>query len=401
MKKLRLISFSIICSVAIAIFYSCGTTASRALEKGQYDYAIQKCVSKLISEPSNVKHLEILQSAYAAVQIADNNEITSLLLTGNDDSWDGILSAYQRMANRSKMMQVLPSSVKSAVNFTYNAYASEINSTKQKAAEFNYQQGIALFNANTKSKYREAYNYFVKVQNYVGNTYKNGSTYLQQSRERGMTNVLYLISTNLPFDNTQLEFLYRVYPEQLNSTWVNYFLPKNLVTHVSQVDLDAYDFLITFNVTNASVSPVFADSYSNNYEKKIQDGTDYKVDANGKPVLDSAGNFIKVPKYVTLKCQVLETRLQKTATLLGEVKFQDIASASAYRNTQQVRQETIISSSTFKLIGDNRALPNDAKLKVENAANSLPPDGEIMRQCCVDASQKIRDVIYRYRGSIK
>jgi hypothetical protein len=212
---------------------------------------------------------------------------------------------------------------------------------------------------------------------------------------------LYIVSTNFPFDNTQLELLYRVYPEQLNSTWVNYFLPRNLVTDVSQIDLDAYDFLITFNIANASVSPVFADSYSNNYEKKIQDGTDYKVDANGKPVLDSAGNFIKVPKYVTLKCQVLETRLQKTAVILGEVKFQDLVFTSGYRNTQQIRQETVINSSSFKLIGDNRALPNDIRSKVESAANSLPPDGEIMRQCCVDASQKIRDVIYRHRGSIK
>jgi hypothetical protein len=305
------------------------------------------------------------------------------------------------MANRSKKMQVLPSSVKSAVNFSYNTYIVEINDTKQKAAEFNYQQGIALFNENNKSKYRQAYNYFTKVQNYVGNSYKNVSNYLQQSHERGMTNVLYLVSTNLPFDNTQLEFLYRVYPEQLNSTWVNYYLPKNLVTNVSQVNLDAYDYLITFNIGNASVSPVYADSYSNNYEKKVQDGTDYKVDANGKPILDSSGNFIKVPKYVTLKCQVLETRMQKTALILGEVKFQDLVSTSGYRNIQQIRQETIIYSSNYKLIGDNRALPNDVKAKVENATNSLPPDGEIMRQCCVDASQKIRDVIYRYRGNVK
>jgi hypothetical protein len=307
------------------------------------------------------------------------------------------------MANRSKTISILPATVKSQINFEYNTYAAEITDTKQKAADFNYKQGESFLRENDKFKARMAYEHFVKVQYYVGNNYKNLPQYLKDSHEKGLTKVLYVVNNRsvVPLDSKQLEYLYNIYPEQINSEWINYSTANRTVSKLDKVNLDPYDFLVILDISEVQFSPVFADSYSNNYTKKIENGTEYKVDGDGKPVLDSAGNFIVVKKYINAECQVLETRMSKTCNFISDLRFEDISNIGGYVSSYPLRQSTSISSSTYKLIGDNRALPADVQSKVAAAANMLPPDEEVLRQTCVDVSAKVKSEIYNNRRNIQ
>jgi hypothetical protein len=297
----------------------------------------------------------------------------------------------------------LPAKVKSHINFEYDTYSSEIASTKQKAAEFNYKQGESFLQEKDKLKARRAYEYFVKVQSYVGNNYKNLPQYLKQAHDMGLTKVLYVVNNRsiTPLDARQLEHLYNIYLEQLNSEWINYFTANRNVSKIEQVNLDNYNFLVILDISEVQFSPVFADSYVNNYSKKIENGTEYKVDQNGKPVLDSAGNFITVKKYINAECQVIETRMSKTCNVISDIRFEDISSIRGYVSSYPLKQSTSVSSSTYKLIGDNRALPADIQNKISSAANMLPPDEEVLRQTCVDVAAKVKTEIYNNKRNLQ
>ena len=69
------------------------------------------------------------------------------------------------------------------------------------------------------------------------------------------------------------------------------------------------------------------------FNKRISDGFEYVLDANGNVMKDTAGNDIKLQKFKDITCTLIETQQFKSVEIRGEVEitFHESGTADAER----------------------------------------------------------------------
>ena len=90
----------------------------------------------------------------------------------------------------------------------------------------------------------------------------------------------------------------------LNSEWVEYHF-----RHLN--DEIKYDYAVVINLLDIIVTPEESKQTDNIYKKDVENGFDYALDARGNVMRDTAGNDIKIPRYKTLQCTLIETSEHK------------------------------------------------------------------------------------------
>jgi len=179
----------------------------------------------------------------------------------------------------------------------------------------------------------------------------------------------------------------------LENEWVEY--------HFKHVDENAkYDYMVIVNLLQIMVSPDGVKDTDQIFNKKVSDGFDYVLDANGNVMKDTAGNDIKLQKFKDITCTLIETHQFKSVEIRGEV---EIFSMNPERLMQK---EPFGASNQFehfsaRAIGDVGALTEEALQKTKQEKIPFPTDVEMVLTCTETIKPAIRNAIYANRQYLK
>ena len=207
---------------------------------------------------------------------------------------------------------------------------------------------------------------------------------MQTAKEMGTNHVSFQIVNSSP------SIIHRDFEKEittvnataLNGEWVEY--------HNAAPDERKYDYSIVVKLQFIEVSPEHSREKHSDHEKEIEDGTQYVFDADGNVMKDSLGNDIKVPKYVKVKCHLVEVNQEKIATIGGTVDYLDNETKSLME-TVPVRADGVFKHTAYIIEGDQRALPKELKRKTKfgNKLRPFPTDHELL----LNASLVLKDIV--------
>jgi len=366
----------------IFILSSCNV-AQKHLDKGEYDLAVKKSVKKLQKNSRNEKQVLILEKAYPLAVKRDLEKIDFMNVEGRQDRWEAIFNIYSNMKNRQTLVEtVTPLSVEGrTIKFQHVNYDRRIVEAKEKAAMFFFNQGKEKMVKDDRIEYRNAYDYFVRATTYNPEIYQMDSL-MDVCRNLGTTYAILVGVNETPF-KLHNDFLVNLIDQQigdLNSFWVQYY---NKNSRNGNYDVNVYIVLRIADVSRGDIK-----ENTRTESAKIKDGWEYKLDESGNFATDSLGNKIKVAKYKSIFCDVVENVQYKTAHIEGVIEYED-----AYTK-QIIRSFPIAADSRFEHVfsfanGDLDALSEQTRRSLGGKPVGYPSDMDMLW----DANDILKGVI--------
>jgi len=384
--KTTLSNFSLTLFALVSLILSSGCyTAQKALDKGDFDTAIHKAEKRLKGKKTKDKHVLVLEEAYAAAFEQDLKQIDYLQKADMIANWKKVLAIYKQLDSRqTKLERYLPLYISSEyreAEFETQDFKTEIANLKNNAAEYLYRSANNLMESKSKADMREAYQIFTELKKLKPN-YKSTNQLRNQALALGKNYVLVEVETTLgvPIPSEIVRELNSFQTANLNSTWLEY--------HTRPIKNTNYDYRIEVNMNQMIVSPGLINENVYVDKRKIEDGWDYVLDNNGNVKKDSLGNDIKVKKYKEIRANILETAMNKSATVGAKVKIFS-------KQNQLLRKVPVEGNAAFAynyatVNGDLRALSSTSKKKLKNKPAPFPHDLELLMQ----AGQTLKPVIY-------
>ena len=381
---------------AALLLAGCGSTTKK-LQQGNYDAVIDKTVKKLIRKP-DAKAAADMDRAYLMANERDLERIRYLKMENNPDSYDEIFLRYNYLKERQrKVRTVTPLNIDGRnYSYEYVDYDAEMVSSKRKAADFFYDNGKNLLaNALQKSDYRDAYYQLARASEYSGGQFEQIDEMIYEARMKGISRVIVEVANRSPLQLPRQveEDLISFDTRGLGNEWVEY--------HFKHVDEDAeYDYLVMVKLLSIMVSPDEAKDTDHIFNKRVADGFEYVLDANGNVMKDTAGNDIKLQKFKDITCTLIETRQFKTVEIRGEVEIMSM------KPERLIQKEPFGASNQFehysaRSIGDPAALTEEALKKTQQEKIPFPTDVEMVMTCTETIKPAIRNAIYANRQYIQ
>lgn len=376
------------------LFSGCGSS-KRQMQTGNYHAAVEKAVRELRRNPNNKKEADNLQRAYVIANEQDNERIRMLKLESRASSYDEIYLTYKRMHDRQTLVRtVTPLSVGNrSIDFPYVDYMAEMVNAKRRAADFYNANGIELMKNKTRESYRQAYYQFIRVREYVDD-YPEIEQLINEAKYLGMSRVLVTVE-NRSIINFPQEFvndLLALDLPRLNSEWVEY--------HTVHLDQNVqYDYLVKVNVKNVAISPDQTIQRDSLVKKEVEDGFNYLLDKNGNVMKDSLGNDIKVVKYKTLQCALIESIQTKACVIEGDVEVIQLNPERLIKR-DPIGAESFFRHVSARAIGDLAALSPAQLESTKVQAIPFPPDIEMVLRCSESLKMAIRGIMQTNRRHI-
>ena len=372
----------------LAIIFSGCSSSKKQLQKGNYDAAIEKAVKKLRKDRRDVKQIDILEQAYKVANDQDNERIRFLKMEGKPNNWDNIYIVYKSLSDRQSLIKTVTPLDKNgqSVDFPYIDYMAEMVAAKRRAADFYYAHGNELMKSGLKDSYRQAFDEYIRAKNYIGD-YENIDNKIQEAKELGMSRVFVSIhnSSMIKFPQEFEQDLLALDLPSLNSEWVEY--------QTQNLNKDAkYDYYVDVNVKIVAVSPDQTIQKDTVIKKEIEDGFTYMLDKKGNVMRDTLGNDLKVKKYKTLQCALVESYQRKACRIDGDVSV-------IQANPENVlKKDPIWAQSNFEYVssralGDLQALNAEQLNKTKSGPAPFPTDIDMVVKCSQNLKAAIRGAI--------
>ncbi len=382
--------------ISIVVLFAC-SSPEKLLQRGDYDGLIDKSIKKVIKDPNSQEDVELLDKAYKLANDRDMERVKYLKLEDNPNNWDEVLQLYATLKSRqTKVRKVLPLKLHGrTISYEYIDYDAEMVAAKRKAAEYYYEHGKSLMENKTKESYRQAYVELGKARDYSGGSYPNLDQMIDEAKILGISRVLVSVINKTPLRMPEdfMDNLLAINTYGLNSQWVEY--------HFKPLDEKIeYDYYIDINLQIVDVSPELVKEDDRLVKKKVEDGFNYALDANGNVMKDTAGNDIKIPKYKELSCSVIEKIQEKTVNLKGEI---EVISSNPKRviKKEPIAATTVFRHSSARAIGDIEALSPEDKKLIEVDEVPFPDDITMIYDTSEALKKSISDVIRHNRQNIQ
>jgi hypothetical protein len=344
-------------------------------QKGHYNMAFYGALKKLKKNPKNDKMIRILERSYILSNQNDQEKINFLNLEGNPDRWNEVYAYYLNLKQRqSAIRPVLPlkSSAGKRVDFPIINYDEEIIKAKNNAANFHYTRGSQFLEKGTRSEARLAYSDFMAVKKFF-DFYKDTDQKINQSLQIGTSYVIFKMKNDnrITLPPAFEKELLAISLHDLNRQWLAY--------HTQEWKDFQYDYSINVNIQNIMVSPEGLKEVHFTETKEVEDGFQYKLDSRGNVMKDSLGNDIKIPKMKIITCNLIETRQNKSAVIIGRIDFID-----NYTNqlllSEPISADFYFEHNSLIAVGDINALKVETKKRLGNKPMPFPPDPDMILQ---------------------
>jgi len=371
----------------IAIFITSCVSSVKYLQRGNYDAAINKSVKILLKKPDKTKEIQVLQKAYEMANQNDQDAIDQLKLSGQPDIYDEIHYYYDRMNDRQEVVERLPQSVLNRIDFSHVDYNRIMAESKKKAAAFFYAHAESQLQEGDKYSARNAYDELMKVKEYYP-IYKDVDSLIDVALYLGTNHVLFQFTNKsnsiLPKDFE--EDLLKITLDDLHIDWI--------IFDTYKVENTYYEYTIYLYLKEIIVSPEFVKEEHYEETREVEDGFDYVLDNHGNVMKDTLGNDIKVTRYATIGCNVVETRLYKNAIVKGSL---DIINNT---NGQLVKTQELVVQSNFDhrfatARGDQEALSKKTRKLTRKKPVPFPSDAQMIFDTNEGLKEKAKNLISR------
>jgi len=382
--------------ISAILISSCGGT-KKQLQRGNYDAVINKSVKKLIKDPNSEDDARVLDKAYKLANERNLERVKYLKLENNPNNWDEVFVNYEYLkARQAKVRSVLPITIDGrSFSYEFIDYDLEIVQAKRKAAEYFYVNGKKLLQNPDKVSHREAYYQLMKAQQYSGDSYPDLNELITRARLQGISRVLVQVQNNsriLISPDFQDELL-TINAQDLNSEWVEFHLR-------ALNDKIDYDYVVVIHIIDIMVSPEETKNIDKIYKKDVENGFDYALDSKGNVMRDTAGNDIKIIRYKTLQCTLIETTQRKAVNIKGEVEIIELTPSEKLLIKEPIGAENIFAHSSARAVGDEGALDEEAKQKTKNQFMPYPNDLQMIFNTAETLKPAIRTAINNNRRYI-
>ena len=150
---------------------------------------------------------------------------------------------------------------------------------------------------------------------------------------------------------------------------------------------------------NVAVSPDNTVQIDSVIKRDVEDGFTYMLDKKGNVMKDTLGNDIKVKKYKTLQCALVETRQTKACRIDGDVEV------IGTNPNKLLKKDPIGAQSNFehasaRALGDLKALNARQLEKTKTTPLPFPDDIEMVIRCSESLKMAIRGAIQNNRRII-
>jgi len=266
---------------------------------------------------------------------------------------------------------------------------------KRKAAEYFYINGKKLLGNPDKFSHREAYYQLIKAQQYSGDSFPDLNELITKARLLGISRALVQVenSSRILISPDFQDELLTFNAQDLNSEWVEF----HLRALNDKVD---YDYVIIIHIIDIQVSPEETKNLDKIYKKDVENGFDYALDAKGNVMRDTAGNDIKIIRYKTLQCTLIETSQRKAVNIKGEVEIIELQPTEKLLVKEPIGAENVFSYSSARAVGDEGALDDEAKAKIKNQIMPYPSDLQMIFNTAETLKPAIRNSINNNRRYI-
>ncbi|NQY06627.1 MAG: hypothetical protein HRT68_10700 [Flavobacteriaceae bacterium] len=391
MKKTTLIILSAI------IIASCSSAkrTEQALSTGNYDQAITTAIRKLRTKKDRKGKqplIIMLESAYGKAQRRDHETIEYLKKDGNPANLERIYNTYLDLdARQERIKPLLPLYIidKGAnASFPFRNYDSDLINTKNQLSDFLYNNAKNLLvSPNNKIDYRKAYDDFAYLDK-LNPGFKDVRDLMQEAHVKG-TDFVYVKMKN---ETNQ------IIPQRLQDDLLNFgtFGLNDLWTvyHNTKEPRVQYDFGMKIELRDINISPERVYEKQVIREKQVKDGWEYLLDENGNEVRDSLGNAIKVDKFVTVTCSVLEFTQSKATQVVGNVSYHNF-NTNQLIDTYPISSEFVFEHHYATYNGDKRALDDPYINMITLRPVPFPTNEQMVYDTGEDLKQKIKSIITR------
>ncbi len=368
--------------LSIFVLSACNVSKKK-LAKGDYDAAVKKSVKKLQRNSRNEKEIVILEQAYPLALQKDIERINYLNIAARPDRWVEIYNIYVNMKDRQQLVStVTPVSTKGrTIEFKYVNYDKEIVEARNNAADYYYRQGKELMRKDTRLDYREAYGYLYDAMLY-NPSISDIDVLMETCKNLGTTYAI-LIAVNKTIFKLPNDFMSNLISQQIgdmNSNWVQYY---NKDSRNGNYDVNIF---VVLRVADVSGNNISENSFQ--MSKEIKDGWEYLLDESGNVLTDSLGNKIKVAKYKSIFCNVIETTQYKTAHIDVDIEYEDVYTKQLIRKFSLVVDHRFDHTYT-NANGDLNALDEKTKRNLRVRPVPYPSDMDMLW----GANETIKNVI--------
>lgn len=200
-------------ALLVLTIVSCAT-GKNALEKGNYETALDRAINRLQSNPDNKKSQDVLIEGYRLASNYHMDYIRMLAVNNDPNKWEATYYQYKQLNSYYRQIQRCPACLALVMP---KSYISEESEAARKAAEYQIELGNNALATNTIEGGRRAFKHFNFALNFDRNV-PNIDSLLTDARNMGTVRVLIepipihsrsLELTNEYFENRVIEYLDR------------------------------------------------------------------------------------------------------------------------------------------------------------------------------------------------
>jgi len=376
-----------------AIFLFSCKSAQKELQSGNYEQAFYKSVKKLQKKPSDRESAEIFTISYKKANQKNLDRIEFLKMAGEANSYDEIYKNYQYLKRRQTLAEtVLPLRAGGqTIDFKHINYNRQLIDAKKGAADYHYRKGLELMKGD-KNAAKKAFYEFQQVKKY-SSTYDDLDRLMIDAKEKGITTVL-LIPVNKTYSQLSKEFLFNLIDfgmQDLDKDWIRYYnLPQKKY----------YDYNIYISVNSVYISPNNMKESKEVVRKKVKDGFKYVLDTKGNVMKDTLGNDIKVDKYKTISCTIIQKIQNKTAKISAKVEYMDNKTKRLVASVPAVGDYRFSYVSSLAN-GDLNALSAETRKTIGKPPIAFPSGTEMLDYARVELKEQVRNILISNKRFIK
>lgn len=173
----------------------------------------------------------------------------------------------------------------------------------------------------------------------------------------------------------------------LNDFWTVY--------HANKQANRQYDYAMQLQLKRINVSPERIQEKQEFRKRRVVDGWEYVLDANGNVAKDSLGNDIKVDKIITAKARLFKFRQHKTTQVVARVVYQDL-STNDLLESFPIDSQFIFENRYAIVRGDKRALNHNDRQLIRERRVRFPSNEQMVFDTGEDLKQKLKRIINNY-----
>ncbi|MBP6446878.1 MAG: hypothetical protein KA341_08730 [Saprospiraceae bacterium] len=376
--------------VLIAAFFSC-RSVEKMVEKGEYERAFNYSISKLQGEKNKkTEYIKALEKAYFKLNSASAREIERLNAPAKPENWSKVLHLYHSMEDRQERLEpLLPlvSEDRYKATFDFKNYKNEISNAEENTCLYYYNNASELMEqterTGDKVYAREAYDDLRKIDTYNRN-YKDTDKLKERALKLGLNRIYVDIFNDLrDFQSNNIEQELRNLPvARLNDVWNEYSInfDKNNADYVLVIEL---------NQTFFSPERERVNTYSESKEILVRKD---KI----KERRDSVDVWVEKEVYERVRADISEIFREKQSELRGRIKVLDTRTKE-YIKIVPVNAFHNFNGYGCKYIGDERALTDATRKKIDNFCEIFPSDFDmaydlaaVFKNVVIDEARKIK-----------